>query len=245
MRVRSDRRPSAPVVAGQAGPRQKSLDAARLAAIAAPAPATRPRAARAMDCDPIRRRSHWRRSTILPPMTTPPPTPVPRITPKTMSHPAAAPSIGFGQGKAIGVVGEADGPAERRLRSRPRVGRSARSNWRFSPARFAPKGFRGCRRPLETPTPQLGLDAADQPDNRSDGSGIVASRRRDPPPRRTVPLRSMAAASILVPPRSTPMRNAAVMSAPIPGVAVCSVNDRLHQILQIPRGWLCRSLAIF
>ena len=45
-------------------------------------------------------------------MTMPPPTPVPRMTPKTMAAPAPAPSRRLGDGKAIGIIGQAQRPAE-------------------------------------------------------------------------------------------------------------------------------------
>src|SRR6516225_7567084 len=53
-----------------------------------------------------------------PPRAIPPPTPVPRITPKTACKPAAAPSVAS-DSKAVGVIGQADRPPERRLEILP------------------------------------------------------------------------------------------------------------------------------
>ena len=80
-----------------------------------PPPATRRRAARAGDCGPTLRRPRSGPPRTRPSTTTPPPVPVPRITPKTTGAPCAGAVARLGQGEAVRVVREAERAVEQAL----------------------------------------------------------------------------------------------------------------------------------
>ena len=177
-------------------------------------------------------------------MTTPPPTPVPRITPKTLSHPAAAPSVASDSAKQLASLARRTGRPSAASRSRP-------SGLADQPGRIGVLDEAGARRerPGDTDADshsgaELGLDPAHQRGHRRDGAGIVAGWGRDPPPRvdRAAAIDGggldLGAAEIDA--DAKPCGHASPST-----VALCSLNDRLHQILQIPGSGPHGSLRFF
>ena len=144
------------------------------------------------------------------PTTIPPPTPVPRMTPNTLAQPAAAPSLASDKAKQLASLASRTARPSAASRSRPN-GRP------FSQVELAfltrpVRGDQRCRecRPRRSCRPRARLrsprtSVADRGDRRR----IVAGRRGHPAARLDRAVASIAAASILVPPRSMPMRNPA------------------------------------
>ena len=226
---RGGRRPRL-VVPREAGTRQKRLDAPRAAAVARRSrPLVRPPAT-AIGLCPHSPAIAFAPVTTRPLTTSPPPTPVPRITPNTTGSPAAAPSVASESAKQFASFASRTGRPSRvgqilRQRAavqprRVRVLDEARG-WRYDTGhadadrRLADDGL-GARRPA-TRRPRSSRDSR---------RAASATRWR----KRSRPSASSAIASIFVPPRSMPMRTGRSASRS-DGVAVSKMasSDRVHR----------------
>ena len=211
----------AAMIGGETRTGQERLDAARAAAIAGRTRRFVRAQARAAGCGPIRRRSQLAPPRICPSMAMPPPTPVPRIAPNTVLQPAAAPSIASDRAKQLASLARRTGRASAASRSPLQraadqpggIGVLDQAGGRRDRARHADpdrgrldRGRPDRGRPHRLRLAELLLDGGDDGDDRGDRGPIIPCRGRDPPAARIDPVASMAAASVLVPPRSMPMR---------------------------------------
>ena len=137
--------------------------------------------------------------------TTPPPTPVPRMTAKTIAEPRAGAVGRLAHREAVGVVGEPHRAGQPRLQVR--VQRPAVQPGGIGTAHQAGRGrgLPGMPMPTVAAPPSSRSAVFHQPGDRAERAGVVAglgARRRSS----AVPSGPRATISILVPPRSTPMR---------------------------------------